>query len=54
MKPDYKNWMPRGMVLSFAATFAASAAALCIARLLAGGTLKAVLTVVFAVLTVFF
>ena len=54
MKPDYKNWMPRGMVLSFAAAFAASAAALCIARLLAGGTLKAVLTVVFAVLAVFF
>ena len=42
------------MVLSFAAAFAASAAALCIARLLAGGTLKAVLTVVFAVLAVFF
>ena len=54
MKPDYKNWMPRGMVLSFAAAFAASAAALCIARLLAGGTLKTVLTVVFAVLAVFF
>ena len=53
MKPDYKNWMPKGMVLSFLAGAAASLA-LCLvcAGLLKAGTLKAVLVVAFAVLAI--
>ena len=55
MKPDYKNWMPKGMIWSFAGAFAAAAIALaCCAGLLEAGTLKTVLTVLFAVLTAIF
>jgi len=54
MRPDYKNWMPKGMIYSFAAGAGASAL-LCLllacTGLLAGGTLKTVLIVIFAVLT---
>ena len=57
MKPDYKNWMPRGMIRSFFAGFAA-ALVLCIifgcTGLLPAGTLKIVLTIVLAVLALVF
>ena len=56
MKPDYKNWMPKGMILSFAAGVAAS---LLLCLLFActrwvSGTWQTVLTVLFAVLAVIF
>ncbi len=54
MKPDYKNWMPRGMILSFAAASVLSLASAFTVRLLAGGALKTVLTVLFAVLAALF
>ena len=46
MKPDYKNWMPKGMVYSF--LFAA------FGLLLPGGTLRTVLTIAFAVIALVF
>ena len=55
MKPDYKNWMPKGMIHAFLAAFLGCAAALVVFSLvMAGGTLKTILTVVFAVLTLLF
>jgi len=55
MKPDYKNWMPKGMVYSFLAAFLVCAAALAVFCLtLADGTLKTVLIIAFAVLTLVF
>ncbi len=55
MKPDYKNWMPKGMICTFLAAFLGCAAALVIFCLaLTEGTLKTILTVVFAVLTLLF
>jgi ubiquinone/menaquinone biosynthesis C-methylase UbiE len=55
MKPDYKNWMPKGMIYAFLAAFLGCAAVLVIFRLaLTEGTLKTILTVVFAVLTLLF
>ena len=54
MKPDYKNWMPRGMVVSFLlAALGCGAAALAV-RFLPVGTLRTVLTAAFAALTVVF
>ncbi len=57
MKPDYKKWMPKGMILGFLGGTAA-ALILCLffgySGLLAGGAMKTVLTVVFAALTVLF
>ena len=57
MKPDYKNWIPKGMIFSFLGAMVLSLA-LCLVfgctGLLAAGTLKTVLTVVFAVLAVVF
>ncbi|MBQ8093672.1 MAG: class I SAM-dependent methyltransferase [Clostridia bacterium] len=53
MKADYKNWMPKGMIYSFAAGTAAA----CLLLLLTGctgilspGTVKTVLIVLFAIL----
>ena len=49
MKPDYKNWVPKGMVLGFfagALVFALLAVIFGCTRLLAAGTLKTVLTIV--------
>ena len=52
MKPDYKNWMPKGMVYGF---FGGALAALVVSLvlgctpLLEPGTLKTVLTVLFAI-----
>jgi len=55
MKPDYKNWMPKGMIYASLAAFLGCAAALAVFSLaLAEGTLKTILTVVFAVLTLLF
>ena len=55
MKPDYKNWMPKGMIHAFLAAFLGCAAALLVFSLtLAAGPLKTVLTVVLAVLTLVF
>ena len=57
LKPDYKNWMPKGMIYSFIGATVV-ALTLCLVfgctGLLAPGTLKTVLTVVFAVLAVIF
>ena len=55
MKPDYKNWMPKGMIYAFLAAFLGCAAALVVFSLsLTEGTLKTILTVAFAVLTLLF
>ena len=57
MKPDYKNWMPKGMIYTF---MGAAVAALALCRvigcsgLLAAGTLKTVLTLALAAATVVF
>ena len=57
MRPDYKNWMPKGMILSFAAGGAVSGL-FCLlfvcTGFLAGGALKTVLIVLFAALTLIF
>ena len=56
MKPDYKNWMPKGMVCGFlGGTISALVVTLIISctGLISQGILKTVLTVVFSVLTVF-
>ena len=54
MKPDYKNWMPMGMVYSFLfAALGCGAGALAV-RLLPAGTLRTVLTAVLIVLAVVF
>ncbi|MBR4333345.1 MAG: class I SAM-dependent methyltransferase [Clostridia bacterium] len=56
MKPDYKNWMPKGMMLSFAAGAIASLL-LCLLFACTGwvsGPWQTVLTVLFAVLAVVF
>ena len=55
MKPDYKNWMPKGMIYAFLAAFLGCALLLTVLCLsLTEGTLKTVLTIVFAVLTLLF
>jgi ubiquinone/menaquinone biosynthesis C-methylase UbiE len=56
MKPDYKNWMPKGMMLSFAAG-AIGSLLLCLLFACTGwvsGPWQTVLTVLFAVLAVVF
>ena len=54
MKPDYKNWMPKGMIYSFLfAALGCGIAAACV-RLLPDGTLKTVLTIAFIALTAVF
>ena len=55
MKPDYKNWMPKGMVYSFLFAFlGCGIAAAVFGLLLPGGTLKTVLTVALAVIALVF
>ncbi len=55
MKPDYKNWMPKGMVYSFLfAALGCGAAAAAFGLLLPGGTLRTVLTIAFAVIALVF
>ncbi len=48
MKPDYKNWMPKGMILSFFAAAAVAAAAAGAVCFLANGAAKTVLLILFA------
>ena len=50
MKPDYKNWIPKGMVRGFNFAFLGLCAALVMAALLAAGTVRTVLLIVFGVL----
>ena len=54
MKPDYKNWMPKGMVYSFLFAFLGCAVAAAAFQLLPGGTLRTVLTIAFGVIAVIF
>ncbi len=54
MKPDYKNWMPKGMVYSFLFVFLGCAVASAAFYLTLNGTLKTVLTVAFAVIALVF
>ena len=55
MKPDYKNWMPKGMVYSFLfAALGCGAAAAASGQLRPGGTLRTVLTIAFGVIAVVF
>ena len=55
MRPDYKNWMPKGMIKAFLFSFLGCAAALVSLSLaLAEGTVKTVLTIAFAILTLLF
>ncbi len=54
MKPDYKNWMTKGMIYSFLSAFLGCAIAAAAFQLLQGGTLKTILTIAFAVLAVVF
>ena len=54
MKPDYKNWMPKGMVYSFLFTFLGCTVAAAAFQLLPGGTLRTVLTIAFGVIAVIF
>ena len=50
MKPDYKNWIPKGMIWSFGSAFLAMCAGLITAVLLASGTVKTVLLIVLGAL----
>ncbi len=54
MKPDYKNWMPKGMVYAFLFTFLGCTVAVAAFQLLPGGTLRTVLTIAFGVISVIF
>ncbi len=55
MKPDYKNWMPKGMVYSFLfAAIGCGAAAAALGLLLPGGTLETVLMIAFGVIALVF
>ncbi|MDO4866677.1 MAG: class I SAM-dependent methyltransferase [Clostridia bacterium] len=48
MKADYKNWMPKGMIYSFLGGAIGCGAVAIVLNALLNGTLKTVLTVVFA------
>ncbi len=54
MKTDYKNWMPKGMIYSFLGGAVGCAAAAVVLYLLLNGTLRTVLTIVFAAAAVIF
>ncbi len=54
MKPDYKNWMPKGMVYSFLFAALGCGAAAAAFYLLLSGTLRTVLTIAFGVIAVVF
>ena len=55
MKPDYKNWMPKGMIWSFVIAAAAAAAAVVLVLcLLESGTAKTVLLIAFGLLAAAF
>jgi len=55
MKPDYKNWMPKGMVISFLGGAVLSLiVTMIVNRVLSPGVLKMVMTVGFAAVSLFF
>ncbi len=54
MKPDYKNWMPKGLVMSFCLTFLGLCAVLAAIALLAEGSVRTVMLIVFGVLAAVF
>ena len=54
MKPDYKNWMPKGMIYAFLGGALGCGAAAIILSLLLKGTLKTVLVIALAVAAVVF
>ncbi len=54
MKPDYKNWMPKGMIYAFLGVALGCGAAAIILSLLLKGTLKTVLVIALAVAAVVF
>ena len=54
MRADYKNWMPKGMVYSFLGGAIGCGIIAIVLNLLLNGTPKAVLTIIFAALTVVF
>ena len=54
MTPDYKNWMPKGMVYGFLFAFLGCGTAAAASSLFLDGTLKTVLTIAFAAITVIF
>ena len=54
MNPDYKNWMPKGMVYSFLFAALGCGAAAAAFGLLLSGTLKAVLSIAFGVIALVF
>ena len=54
MKPDYKNWMPKGMVVSFLFAFLGCAVAAAAFFLTLSGTLRTVLTIAFGVIALVF
>ena len=54
MKPDYKNWMPRGMIWSFLGGAVGCGIAATVFSRLLGGTMKTIMTGVFAALAVIF
>ena len=54
MKPDYKNWMPKGMVHAFLFAFLGCGVAAAAFQLLPAGTLRTVLTIAFGVIAVVF
>lgn len=54
MKPDYKNWMPKGMIASFLSAALVFGMGVFGVRMLPDGTLKTVLTIVFVLLAAIF
>ena len=54
MKPDYKNWMPKGMVYSFLFAALGCGAAAVAFGLLLNGALKTALTIAFGVIALVF
>ena len=52
MKPDYRNWMPKGMVYAFLFAFLGCGIATAAFQLLPDGTLKTVLTIAFGAIAV--
>ena len=54
MRADYKNWMPKGMIYSFLAGALGCGVVVIVLSLLLNGTLKTVLTIIFAALAVIF
>ena len=54
MKPDYKNWIPKGLVRTFCLTFLGLCIVLAVIALAAEGSLKTVLLIVFGVLALVF